>query len=481
MNIVEAMHDPKLFGPHFPGNTWRAWQAFLEALFALPMDEASLALYQHHTGRTQPPTTPHKEAALICGRRGGKSRTLGFIATYLATFRDYAPYLAPGEVATVAVIASDRRQARTIFRYISGGLNSIPMLKKLVQDETAETITLTNRVVIEIATASFRVTRGYTFAAVLADETAFWRSDETSANPDEEIIKAIRPGLSTIPSAMLLLASSPYAKRGSLYKTFRRHYGHDEARVLVWRGASLDMNPALDPAIVQEAYEDDPAAASAEYGAQFRDDIASFVAREAVEACVSDGCYERPMIRGEAYQAFCDPSGGSSDSFTLAIAHRDRNGTVFLDCVREIKAPFSPDAATKDMADTLQRYGLRQVTGDRYAGEWPRERFQAHGIRYVTSEKPKNDLYRELLPLLNAGTIDLLDHPALINQLCNLERRTSRGGRDSIDHPPGGHDDIANAVAGVMTMHPYRRMPRFTPEVVRKIVQQGKNRSLGAV
>jgi hypothetical protein len=24
-----------------------------------------------------------------------------------------------------------------------------------------------------------------------------------------------------------------------------------------------------------------------------------------------------------------------------------------------------------------------------------------------------------------------------------LERRTSRGGRDSIDHPPGGHDDLA--------------------------------------
>ncbi len=45
--------------------------------------------------------------------------------------------------------------------------------------------------------------------------------------------------------------------------------------------------------------------------------------------------------------------------------------------------------------------------------------------------------------------IDLLDHPKLINQLCVPERRTARGGRDSIDHPPGAHDDIANAVAGV--------------------------------
>jgi hypothetical protein len=30
-----------------------------------------------------------------------------------------------------------------------------------------------------------------------------------------------------------------------------------------------------------------------------------------------------------------------------------------------------------------------------------------------------------------------------------LERRTARGGRDSIDHAPGAHDDLANAVAGL--------------------------------
>jgi hypothetical protein len=44
----------------------------------------------------------------------------------------------------------------------------------------------------------------------------------------------------------------------------------------------------------------------------------------------------------------------------------------------------------------------------------------------------------------------LLDHPRLINQICGLERRTARGGRDSIDHSPGNHDDVANAVAGAI-------------------------------
>ena len=56
---------------------------------------------------------------------------------------------------------------------------------------------------------------------------------------------------------------------------------------------------------------------------------------------------------------------------------------------------------------------------------------------------------------LNSGRIELLDHPRLIDQLIGLERRTSRAGKDTIDHMPGGHDDIANAVAGaaVLAVH----------------------------
>jgi hypothetical protein len=53
------------------------------------------------------------------------------------------------------------------------------------------------------------------------------------------------------------------------------------------------------------------------------------------------------------------------------------------------------------------------------------------------------------LPLLNAKRIDLLDDQKLQMELVSLERRTSRAGKDSIDHMPNSHDDIANAVAGV--------------------------------
>src|SRR5262249_30548302 len=70
----------------------------------------------------------------------------------------------------------------------------------------------------------------------------------------------------------------------------------------------------------------------------------------------------------------------------------------------------------------------------------------------------KSDIYRELLPALNSGRVELLDVPRLVSQLTGLERRTSRGGRDSIDHAPGGHDDLANATGSPSPGRPSRRL-----------------------
>jgi hypothetical protein len=88
--------------------------------------------------------------------------------------------------------------------------------------------------------------------------------------------------------------------------------------------------------------------------------------------------------------------------------------------------------------------------GDAYGAEWTKEQFKKNGITYKTSEKSKSAIYVEALPLLNSGKVKLLDHPRLISQICGLERRTARGGKDTIDHAPGGHDDLANAALGVL-------------------------------
>ncbi len=219
---------------------------------------------------------------------------LALIAVFLACFRDWRPHLAPGERATVMVIAADRRQARVIMRYVKALLDGVPMLKRHVERETTETVDLANGVTIEVHTCNFRTVRGYTVVAALLDEVAFWRADD-SANPDHEIINALRPAMATVPGAMLLCASSPYARRGALYQAWRDHYGKDSP-VLVWQAPTLVMNPTIPKRIVQEAYQRDPASAAAEFGANFRADIEGFVALEAVQTCTVDGRRELPPV-----------------------------------------------------------------------------------------------------------------------------------------------------------------------------------------
>jgi hypothetical protein len=448
ISLLDAIEDQKLFGPWFRDpSTWAAWKAFLAALFGLPMTPEQLAIYQAHTGRAEAPTAPFREGWLVIGRRGGKSFIMALVAVYLATFRSYAPYLQPGERATVLVIAADKRQARVIIRYVRAMLNNIPMLKKMIERDTAELFDLKNSVTIEVGTASFRSTRGYTFAAVLCDEIAFWRTDD-AAEPDYAILDAIRPGMATIPGSVLLCGSSPYGRRGALWDAFRRFWGKDD-KPLVWKAATRVMNSTIDQAEVDRAMEHDEASARAEYGAEFRSDVEALFTREAIAAVVDEGVLERPKDSKRSYVAFVDPSGGSSDSMTLAIAHREGERAV-LDAVRERKAPFSPEAVTKEFADLIKLYGLNSVEGDRYGGEWPREAFRKNGVNYLLAEKTRSELYLAMVPAVNSRQVDLIDVPRLENQLIALERRTSRAGKDLVDHPPGGHDDVANAVAGAI-------------------------------
>jgi hypothetical protein len=417
---------------------------------SLPCDDEALATYRACTGRAKPPGAPFTEAALCVGRRGGKSRILALIAVYLATFRDYRPHLAPGECATIVCMAANRSQARSIFRFVIGMLKAVPLIQPMIVDDNTEQITLSNRVIIEIGTASFRTTRGYSYAAVLADEVAFWRSEESSANPDVEIMRAVRPGLASIPNAVLLLASSPYAKKGELYNAFRRYHGKDDARVLFWKAPTELMNSRVDKRIIEEARESDPESARAEYDAEFRDDLADYITREAIDAVTMWGRHELPPEPSITYSAFIDPSGGVSDSMTLAVAHLSADAVCVLDAVLEVRPPFDPTIAVEECTALLNRFSVTRAISDRYSGEWARARFAEHGIALEQSARPKSDIYHDLLPLLNARRVELLDNHRLAAQLVGLERRTSRQGKDSIDHSPGGHDDLANAVGGVL-------------------------------
>jgi hypothetical protein len=446
--VVDLMTG--LFGRFFPLPSWRMHVLCAAAIFGLcyGLDADDEAAILRCLGRTVLPTTPAERIALVIGRRGGKSRFASFLLVYLACFRDYSAILTPGERAVAMLVAPDRRQARTCFRYIEAFIDQTPMLAAMVVSRTKETISLSNGIDIEVHTASFRSVRGVTIVACIIDEAAFLPTDD-SADPDRELIAAILPAMATVPGALLIMISSPYARRGELWRAYHEHFGKDGDPFLVWQASTETMNPAVDKRIIEAAYAEDDAVASAEYGGLFRRDIEQFVSREVLDAVTVADRRELPCA-GLEYVAFVDPSGGAADSFTLAIAHRNSEARIVLDCVREVRAPFDPAIVVQDFATVLRSYRVSEVTSDYYGGEWIVSAFRKAGVHVRTSDKPKSDIYKTLIPLLTSGSVELLDVPVLRAQFLALERRTGRSGREIIDHPPRHRDDVANAAAGAL-------------------------------
>jgi hypothetical protein len=446
VTLRKALTDPALLGNVLAGDSWSAWRTLMIAAMGEALTDDERVTFTKLTGREREPLQRVDQLGAVIGRRGGKSRAMATLAVFIAGLCKHL--LVRGERGVLLCIAPDQRQAAIVLDYATAAFEQSPILSQLIANRTADTLTLTSGVNIEVRAASFRRLRGPTYIAVIADEAAYWFADEFSANGDKEILNAVRPGLATT-GGLLIVVSSPYAKVGVVWDMHRRYYGPDgDPLILVAQGTSREFNPSLPQAVVDRALKEDRPKATAEYLAQFRIDLESFVPFEVVMACVGDHVEAAPL-KESRYSAFVDPSGGSADSFTMAVSHKDGE-RAFIDCIREIKPPFSPEAVIDEFSALLKSYRVNVVVGDRYAGEFPRELFRKRGIQYRCAEKPKSDLYRDLLPLLNSGRIVLPKSERLVNQLCGLERRVARSGKDSIDHAQGSaaHDDLANCVAG---------------------------------
>ena len=451
MNIIEAIKDPNLFQP-FLGDlpTWRNWVKALRVLYGLPITAAtSNRLVRTCMGRDAGQLQSGFDTALfLTGRRSGKSRIAAVIGAYEAILAGHEDKLAPGENGVVAICAPSKQQGRIVRNYLRA-IFDVPLLHQEVVADTKEGFELKNGTRIEILAGDFRTIRGYTLIAAIVDEAAFFGHDaDSKIRSDSELIRAIQPSLATV-GGKLICISSPYAKRGWCYQQFKKHHGNDQAKNFVWNCPSRTMNPCLPQSVVEEALAEDPQAARAEYLGEFRDDVSAYLSEDIIRRYVYPGRTELLSSHSVKYHAFVDMSGGRSDSACLAIAHMSF-GRVVVDLLREYKPPFSPYDVVYRMADVLKDYGVRRVVGDNYSAEFVTQAFADAGLRYAKSDKSKSELYLELLPHLLSNRVELLDNDRVIKQLANLERRTRSGGRDIIDHSQGQHDDLANALAGVV-------------------------------
>ncbi len=456
MTMRDALNDPHIFGTILAGQSWKVWRVVLIAAMGEELTPEEREIFRTVFGRDYNPGERVDELWILAGRRAGKTRAIAVLAAYFAVFVDFTDVLAPGERASLPIMSASMWQAMKCKQYLNGIFSEVLALARLVTGQSVDTISLSTRIDVECRPASFRTIRGGTFAALIGDEVAFWRSEEYSANADREILNAARPSLATTGGPMFCI-TSPYARSGEAFETYSNFYGDkggNDDGILVGQGSSKFFNPTLPDKVIARAYARDPAKAASEWGGEFRSDVAAFVSAEVIEASVVRGHYESLPLYEIDYECFVDAAGGSgSDSFTACIAHRGDNDVGVVDCVREYRPPFSPASVVKEIATLLEAYRIDRVTGDRYAGSWPAERFNDCGIRYEPSERTKSQIYVDALPLFNSGKVELLDHRKCVAQLCSLERRTGRGtGRDIVDHPVGGHDDVCNAVCGALVL-----------------------------
>ena len=161
-------------------------------------------------------------------------------------------------------------------------------------------------------------------------------------------------------------------------------------------------------------------------------------------------------------------SGTGKDALVIALAHKDGNQGI-LDVIRSYQPPFNTSGVITEVSALCKRYGIHTVTGDRYARGFVVEAFSSHDLKYTFSEQARSDLYLELLPLVNAERVRLLDDPELLRELRGLERRRGSSGRHKVDHRPGFHDDRANAATG--SMRGLRFVQETLPNIFSKIFQ----------
>ncbi len=471
--IIDALSDPNLIGaglaPDGKIETWRNWFVIVRAALGLghTLNDEELALFKRLSGGRDVPKRRVRRCVVFAGRRSGKSNVTSAIGLGTALFADTS-MLKPGEVGHVMVVSPTRDQSSSIMNYAEGMASASPLIARRISGRTAETLSLNDgRVALTVNAASHRTTRGKTLLSAIIDEATQLRDSE-SATPDVELVRALTPGLLSTDGTLWVI-SSAYRKAGWMYDQWKQHFGQDTDDVLVIQAATFDLNLTITEESILAAIADDPEANRAEYLSEHRDDIGSLIDDATVEAAINYGRpAELPFIREDMKQVtfFADISGGRHDASTLCGGFKDRDGNFIPIGLWGRDAPHDPAAVIAEFAAIIKRYGAHRVVSDNYAGTFVSGNFERHGIKFTRSSMVKSTIYLESVPHFMQGKVELIDHKKALRELRLLERRVSKSGRDTVDHPKNGSDDYINSLLGclVHVMKPQRKATFVGPQ-----------------
>lgn len=445
LDILEFIEHPAVLNDRSLSEPQRT---ILKSVYGEPLNEREHEIHRIGTGREQYDQREQTEVTVIAGRRSGKT---GKIAAPIAVFEAFRAHdVPPGEQAYVLLLAPQLSQARIAFRFILKYIQSSPILSKRVRRVTKNEITFDNRIIISCHPCSYVAVRGITIVAVICDEMAFWCHKETAANPEHEILEALRPGMATVRRPKLIKISTPFRKEGILFSEFQRR---TELDFPVWQVPTSEMNPAISTKILDRARVRDEQTFRREFMAEFCEDVISWIDPETLEACVIRNRRELPRLAGGTYLAVIDPGFRHSD-FALAILQRRSDGKIVLCRIVRWrgtkKAPLGLEWVCRQIQQQLGEFSLNRVIGDQFCVEAINQELGKLGIVYEEicfGTHTRGLIFGNLRHLLNQRKIELLDSPELLSELRSLdELKTDRG---QIDIRPGGgmRDDLAVVVA----------------------------------
>ena len=148
--LREALSDPNLLGTAIAGDSWRSWRALLIAAMGEELSEDEREIFTQLTGREREPLQRIDQFAAVIGRRGGKSKAIATLATYIAGLCDHRDALVPGERGVLLCVALDQRVAKIILDYAEACFERSPILKQLIANRTADALELTNGITLEV-------------------------------------------------------------------------------------------------------------------------------------------------------------------------------------------------------------------------------------------------------------------------------------------------------------------------------------------
>ncbi|MCK6535954.1 MAG: hypothetical protein L6Q84_23540 [Polyangiaceae bacterium] len=456
--------------------------AVLKAADGAPLNRAELRALRSITGTRFAKVNPlgYRVLAIQAGRQSGKTRHL--LAPLIVRHALRTVKRAPGETLYVPCVGPAREHAAVLVDAVAALASALGILHERL---TGEVRFPALDVIVTVRTASREAGRSTRCLAVVVDEAAFVGSDvDGSAVHDAEVVAALTPGLVTT-GGPLLIASTPWARRGYFHELVEKHRGKLGGDVLAVVAPTWAFNLTVTEASTRALATDDRRWRR-EFGAEALDVTESAFDPQLVRTAVRPGDGGAGPERGVTYGGGYDHSRLRGDHAVLVLGHREEQPAAYgvrerfvVDRVVTWSPGCDPTRQLAELADWCVRYGISRLVADRYDLPHVQSALAGRGIVVEAAGATNADAERELEFILSGfetGRFSIPDHPLLIRELERdvvVERLPGGRVRVRARAGQGRHDDHVHAL--VRWLAQARTLPASGDGAVRMIPRIARN------